>query len=374
MLTRGHIVVLGLSISSSWGNGHATTYRSLLGALARRGHDVLFLERDVPSHAAHRDLRDWDSVRVAFYVSIEDLGRQFRSAIHAADVVIVGSHVPEGSVVLDWVRRHATGVVMFYDIDTPVTLARLESGEPCEYVRRDQLSRLDAVLSFTAGPALDRLVSLGAPRARALCCSVDPGVHLPVTEPTRWDLGYLGTFAADRQPRLERLLLDVARTRPAGRFAVAGAMYPDTIAWPTNVDRVDHLPPPAHAAFYCGQRFTLNLTRADRRRLGHAPSVRLFEAAACGTAIITDEWEGLEDFFEPYVEILPAASAVDVEQYLVMSEAQRRTIGQRARDRVLSAHTSEHRAVELEAYIAEAMGMHDLARLRMAAPLEGRTP
>ena len=370
MLTHGHIVVIGLSISSSWGNGHATTYRSLLGALARRGHDVLFLERDVPWYAAHRDLRDWDSVRVAFYASLEDLGRQYRSAIHAADVVIVGSHVPEGSEVLDWVRSNTTGVLMFYDIDTPVTLARLESGEPCEYVRREQLGRLDTVLSFTAGPALDRLVSLGAPRARALCCSVDPGVHLPVTEPTRWDLGYLGTFAADRQPRLERLLLDVARHRPAGRFAVAGPMYPDTVSWPTNVDRVDHLSPPAHAAFYCAQRFTLNLTRADRRSLGHAPSVRLFEAAACGTAIITDEWEGLEDFFEPYVEILPAASALDVEQHLMMSEAQRRTIGQRARDRVLSAHTSEHRAVELEAYIAEAMGMHDLARLRMAAPLE----
>ncbi|AMY10549.1 hypothetical protein LuPra_03785 [Luteitalea pratensis] len=370
MLTHRHVVVIGLSISSSWGNGHATTYRSLLGALARRGHDVLFLERDVPWYAAHRDLRDWDSVRVAFYDSLDDLGRQYRSAIQAADVVIVGSFVPEGAAVLDWVRRNANGVLMFYDIDTPTTLSRLEADQSCEYVRRDQLGLVDTVLSFAAGTALDRLTSLGARRAHALCCSVDPCVHLPVNEPTRWDLGYLGTYAADRQAAVERLLLGVARQRVTGRFAVAGPMYPDTIDWPANVDRVDHLPPLAHAAFFCGQRFTLNLTRADMRRLGHSPSVRLFEAAACGAAIISDAWDGLEDFFEPYVEILPASSAADVLQYLDISDAERRTIGQRARDRVLSAHTSEHRAVELEAYVAEAMGLHDLARARMAASPE----
>ncbi len=169
MLTHRHVVVIGLSISSSWGNGHATTYRSLLGALARRGHDVLFLERDVPWYAAHRDLRDWDSVRVAFYDSLDDLGRQYRSAIQAADVVIVGSFVPEGAAVLDWVRRNANGVLMFYDIDTPTTLARLEADQSCEYVRRDQLGLVDTVLSFAAGTALDRLiVSRGTPRARAL--------------------------------------------------------------------------------------------------------------------------------------------------------------------------------------------------------------
>ncbi|BCS33659.1 glycosyl transferase [Luteitalea sp. TBR-22] len=366
MLNRCHVVVLGLSISSSWGNGHATTYRSLLGALARRGHDVLFLERDVPWYAAHRDLRDWDSVRVGFYTSLEDLACQYRSAVEAADVVIVGSCVPEGPEVLEWARRSTNGVLMFYDIDTPITLAALESGQPCEYLRPDQLRLVDSVLSFTAGHALDRLCALGAPRAHALCCSVDPTIHLPVVEETRWDIGYLGTYAPDRQPGLEALMLDVARTRPWGRYAVAGPMYPDTVAWPANVDRVDHLPPAAHAPFYCGQRFTLNLTRADMRRLGHSPSVRLFEAAACGAAIISDEWPGLEDFFEPYIEILPAATRADVEQYLDMPDAARRTLGLRARERVLAAHTAEHRAIEFEAYAAEAMGLHQLARSRVA--------
>jgi spore maturation protein CgeB len=256
---------------------------------------------------------------------------------------------------------------MFYDIDTPMTLARLEAGQTCEYVRRDQLGLVDTVLSFAGGTAIDRLVTLGARRAHALCCSVDSGVHLPVNEPTRWDVGYLGTYAADRQPVLDRLLLGVARQRPTRRFAVAGAMYPDDLDWPANVDRVEHLPPPAHATFFGGQRFTLNITRADKRRLGHSPSVRLFEAAACGAAIISDMWDGLEDFFEPYVEILPASTTAEILQYLDLSEPERRTIGQRARDRVLSAHTSEHRAVELEAYVAEAMGLHQLARARVAA-------
>jgi spore maturation protein CgeB len=366
MLTRCHVVVIGLSISSSWGNRHATTYRSLLGALARRGHDILFLERDVPWYAAHRDLREWDSMRVAFYDSLDDLERQYRCAIETADVVIVGSSVAEGAAILDWVRRHAAGVVMFYDIDTPATLARLEADQSCGYLRRDQLGLIDTVLSFAGGPALDRLHSLGARRAHALCASVDSCVHLPVTEPTCWDLGYLGTYAADRQPALERLMLGVARERPNARFAVAGAMYPAAIDWPANVDRVEHLPPAAHATFFSAQRFTLNLTRTDMRRLGHAPSVRLFEAAACGATIISDACTGLEDFFEPYVEILPASTTADILQYLDLPDAERRTIGQRARERVLSAHTSAHRAVELEAYVAEAMGLHELARARMA--------
>jgi spore maturation protein CgeB len=367
MLTHCHVVVIGLSISSSWGNGHATAYRGLLRAMARRGHDILFLERNAPWYAAHRDLRDWDSVRVAFYDSLDELARQYRSAVERADVVIVGSSVVEGTAVLDWVRRHATGVLMFYDFDTPVTLAQLEADQACGYIRRDQLGLVDTVLSFAGGAALDRLNSLGARRAHALCASVDSCVHLPVDEAMRWDLGYLGTYAPDRQSALERLLIGTARERPAGRFAVAGPMYPDGIDWPANVDRVAHLPTCAHAAFYCGQRFTLNLTRADMRHVGHSPNVRLLEAAACGAAIISDAWNGLEDFFEPYVEILPASTTADILQYLEMSDAERRTIGQRARDRVLAAHTSDHRAVELEAYVAEAMGMHELARTRKTA-------
>jgi spore maturation protein CgeB len=365
MLKPLRIVVIGLSISSSWGNGHATTFRGLLGGLARRGHDVLFLERDVPWYAAHRDLRDWTSVRVAFYASTDDLVRDHRDVLQTADVVIIGSYVPEGAEVVDLVRRSIGGVLMFYDIDTPITLARLEAGDDCEYLRRDQLREFDSVLSFAGGPILERLVDLGARRAHPLCCSVDPAVHQPVAAPVQWDLGYLGTYAADRQPPLDRLMLDVARRRTDLRFAVAGPMYPPELTWPDNVERIEHLPPAAHSGFYCAQRFTLNLTRTDMRRLGHSPSVRLFEAAACGAAIISDTWDGLEDIFEPYVEILPATTPAEVEQYLAIGEPERQAIGRRARERVLAAHSSDQRALELEAYVAEAMGLHALARARV---------
>jgi spore maturation protein CgeB len=311
-------IVLGLSITSSWGNGHATTYRSLLPALARRGHQVQFLERDKPWYASHRDLHSLPDVPIALYESIPDLLTRFGRDLRQADVVILGSYVPEAPEIGAWLTRHAQGVVAFYDIDTPITIAALEARRPCEYVSRALLRRYDLYLSFSGGSALRRLEALGARCARPLYCAVDPHHHRPVAQDLRWDLGYLGTYAEDRQPALQALMLDAA-DRSAGRrrFVVAGPLYPPSIAWPAAVDRIDHLPPAEHSAFYSAQRFTLNLTRADMRRLGYSPSVRLFEAAACGATIITDAWEGLSSFFEPFAEVLPASNMADLDWYMV---------------------------------------------------------
>jgi spore maturation protein CgeB len=354
------IVFLGLSITSSWGNGHATTYRSLLGALARRGHTVSFLERDRPWYAQHRDLRAMPGVHIALYDSVADLRDRFGAEIRQADVVVVGSYVPDALEIGAWITRHATGVVAFYDIDTPITLAKLDAGQECEYVSRALLERYHLYLSFTGGPALHRLEALGTPRARPLYCAVDPHSHHPVAhESPRWDLGYLGTYAQDRQPALGELMLDVARRLDdlGGRFVVAGAMYPPEIAWPANVERIDHLPPAEHSRFYSRQRFTLNLTRADMKRLGYSPSVRLFEAAACGSAIISDVWEGLSALFEPHHEVLPATSGREVEGYLRdLPELTRLDIAARARRRVLASHTADHRAIEFENYVDEVLG------------------
>jgi len=348
------VVTLGLSIGSSWGNGHATTYRSLLGALAARGASVLFLERDVPWYAAHRDYGGEPGVGVKFYSSLADLKRRFRSAIRSADVVLVGSYVPQGIEIGAWVQREAQGLVAFYDIDTPVTLAALEAGR-CEYISRRLLPGYGLYLSFTGGPALTRLRTLGARCVRPLYCAVDPELHRPVSCPLTWDVGYLGTYAADRQPQLDELLLDVARERPDSRFAVAGAQYPADLAWPGNVDHVEHVPPAHHSEFYLRQRFTLNITRAEMRRLGHSPSVRLFEAAACGAAIVSDAWPGLEEIFEPGCEVLIARSRKDVLSYLTWPDERRVSLGRRARARVLAAHTSVHRAIEFEDYVADAI-------------------
>jgi spore maturation protein CgeB len=346
------VVILGLSITSSWGNGHATTYRGLVRELCRRGHDVLFLERDVPWYAENRDLPDPPYGCTQLYQSRDDLETRFTDQVQEAELVIVGSYVPEGVDVGKWVTRTARGVTAFYDIDTPVTLARLARGD-CEYLSPELIPRYQLYLSFSGGPVLQELEQkYGSPRARPLYCSFDPELYGPEAAKPRWDLGYMGTYSDDRQPPLDRLLTEAARRWPEGRFVVAGPQYPETIQWPENVERIWHLPPTEHRSFYNSQRFTLNITRADMVRAGYSPSVRLFEAAACAVPIISDYWEGLETFFAFDTEILVARCAEDTLRYLrEIPEEQRRAIGERARKRVLGAHTAAHRAAELEQHV-----------------------
>jgi spore maturation protein CgeB len=355
------IVIFGLSITSAWGNGHATTYRALARALCERGHRVRFFERDQPWYAANRDLSDPPYAETHLYSSLEDLEAPFGGGIRA-DLVIIGSYVPEGVRLAEWALERAAGLTAFYDIDTPVTLASLERGA-CSYLTPDSIPRFDLYLSFAGGPALERLrVRYGARRVRPLYCSVDPHHYHPTGAAHRYDLGFVGTYSADRQPALEHLLVEPARRHPAGRFSVAGSQYPSALEWPANVERVEHLPPHAHRDFYNGQRFTLNVTRADMVANGYSPSVRLFEAAACGVPIITDEWPGLREFFAPGAEILVARSADDVLHYLRdIGEKQRRSIADQARERVLAAHTARHRAIELEQCV-RAAGAREEAR------------
>ena len=345
------IVILGLSITSSWGNGHATTYRGLVRELTARGHRVLFLERDAPWYADNRDLPRPPYGKTRLYGSLAELKDKHAARVRAADLVIVGSYVPEGVAVGDWVTRTARGATAFYDIDTPVTLAKLARGE-YEYLSPELIPRYDAYFSFTGGPTLKRLERrYGAAMARPLYCSFDPALYHPEEVAPRWDLGYMGTYSDDRQPVLERLLLEPARRWAEGRFAVAGPQYPEGLAWPENVHRITHLPPEEHKSFYNAQRFTLNVTRADMVAAGFSPSVRLFEAAACGTPIISDYWVGLETFFALGEEILTARSSTEALQYLrEVPEGERQALGARARQRVLAQHTAGHRAEELLGY------------------------
>ncbi|HEX8229885.1 MAG TPA: glycosyltransferase [Chloroflexia bacterium] len=372
------IVILGLSITSSWGNGHATTFRGLVRELTRRGHSVLFLERDKPWYASNRDMPDPPWGRTALYSSLDDLKVRFTEEVREADLVIVGSYVPDGVAVGEWVTQTARGGTAFYDIDTPVTLAKLERGDT-EYLAPHLIPRYGMYLSFTGGPTLDLIQrQYGSPMARALYCSVDPELYYPISElgirisdledtqtnpkseiriPKSHDLGYMGTYSDDRQPPLDLLMLEPARRWAEGKFIVAGPQYPEHIVWPPNVRRVEHLPPAEHREFYNAQRFTLNITRADMVKAGYSPSVRLFEAAACGVPIISDYWDGLDTVFEFGTEILVARSPEDTLSYLRdLSEEERQAIGERARQRVLQHHTSAHRAAELEGYALELLG------------------
>ena len=350
------LVFVGLSLSSSWGNGHATTYRALLQGLAARGHRIHFLEREAPWYRDNRDLPDPDFCALSIYDDVAEFKALFQKDVARADAVVVGSFVEDGANILDFVLANARGTKIFYDIDTPVTLAGLRRDD-LAFLKARQVPELDLYLSFSGGGVLDELTSgFGARKAAAFYCSVDQARYAPSNQQNVWDLGYLGTYSSDRQPMVDRLLIDVARRLPDRGFVVAGPQYPDSIEWPANVERVEHLAPDEHPAFYGRQRFTLNVTRADMVKAGWSPSVRLFEAAACGTPIISDRWQGLGDLLPENQAVLIADETQNVVDALTgLDEAVRVALAQNARSIVLGAHTGLARAAEFERLLSQAV-------------------
>ncbi|MGD9765049.1 MAG: glycosyltransferase [Candidatus Binatia bacterium] len=354
------IAIFGLTVSSSWGNGHATTWRGVLKALHRDGHQVTFFERDVPYYAAARDLRAPDFVELVLYEDWSAVAGAARRAVAEAEVAIATSYCPDGLSASRLMLDAGRGARVFYDIDTPVTLAALAQHgvavpNGARYLTADLIPEFDLYLSFTGGPVLDELrQTWKARRTAPLYCSVDPDSHQPAApaEQFRCALGYLGTYAVDRQTALEALLFRTAERFPDQRFAVAGSLYPAAIAWPRNVDRCEHLRPAEHASFYCANRLTLNLTRDAMKRIGYSPSVRLFEAAACGTPIITDRWPGIEAFLLPGEEILVVDDADGVAAALEYSDAELAAVAAAARAHTLAAHSGSARARELIAACA----------------------
>ncbi len=347
-----HFVIFGLTLSSSWGNGHATLWRGLLRALAERGHSAVFYERDVPYYAAARD--GWsapDGVRLRLYESFADIVGDASHELFAADVAMVTSFCPDGVAASRLALDSHAAIKVFYDLDTPVTLNVLEAGGSVNYLPANGLGDFDLVLSYTGGRALKELKTrLGARKAEALYGWVDPELHRPHPgcAEFRADLSYLGTYAADRQPALEELLVRPARHWTEGRFVIGGAQYPDDFPWAPNIRFARHLPPALHPAFFCSSRATLNVTRRAMAEYGYCPSGRLFEAAACGATILSDVWEGLNEFFRPGEEILLVGCADDVLNSLERSDGELQRIAQAARERVLEEHSAAARAVTLE--------------------------
>jgi spore maturation protein CgeB len=344
------LVVFGLSISSSWGNGHATLWRALCAALARRGHRTVFFERDVPYYAVHRDLLAMDGVELVLYDDWSHVRARAERELADADVGLVTSYCADAVAATELVAEHAATSV-FYDLDTPVTLDGLRRGAAVPYVGPRGLRDFDLVLSFTGGEALVGLRDTLAARCVApLYGSVDPAVHHPVEPVTRYGgaLSYLGTYAQDRQRMVERLLIEPARARPDRRFVIGGAAYPHDFPWTPNVFFVQHLPPAEHPAFFSSASLTLNVTRSAMARMGYCPSGRLFEAAACGAAIVSDVWEGLDRFFTPGEELLIAHDGNDVLAAIDRSPAELARIGRAARERALAEHSADRRAIDFE--------------------------
>jgi spore maturation protein CgeB len=343
------IVICGLSITSSWGNGHATTYRALSRALRARGHQIVFFERDVEWYGSNRDMQP-PFCRVHLYQQWHDVVNLLRRELADADVAMVGSFCPDGVNAIDTVLDSGAGVKAFYDIDTPITVSQLRLGD-AEYLRRKQVPGFDIYFSFTGGPMLDELQSrFGARRAVPLYCSFDPDRYGWREPDPRYqcDLSYMGTYAPDRQQKLEELFCKPAAAMPEKDFILAGPQYPAQIVWPENVRRIVHLEPEFHSYFYCSSLFTLNLTRDEMVKAGYSPSVRIFEAAGCGTAIISDAWPGLESFFKINEEILLASSSADVISFLKMDQHEATKIGRRAQERVLAEHSAARRALDFE--------------------------
>jgi len=345
------IVICGLSITSSWGNGHATTFRALARSLHARGHEIVFFERDLEWYASNRDMPEPPFCRVSFYDHWRDVLALLRRELASADVAMVGSFFPDGMAAIDEMLGSNAAVKAFYDIDTPITLSRLRTGD-AEYLRRDQIPGLDLYFSFTGGSAIDELESrFKAQRAVPLYCSFDPERYRALRPDPRYecDLSYMGTYAPDRQAKLEALFCETALALPHKQFVLAGPQYPSEFVWPKNVRRIIHLEPEFHPYFYSSSLFTLNLTRREMVAAGYSPSVRLFEAAGCGSAIISDVWPGIETFFEPNREILLAQSRDDVISLVTaLSPDEARAIGRRAQERVREEHSALQRAIQFE--------------------------
>lgn len=356
-------VIFGLTVSSSWGNGHATLWRALIHALDRAGHTVTFFERDVPYYAAHRDVTELPGGELVLYADWETALPRARQALAACDVAMVTSYCPDAQgasqMVRDAAARAGGPLATFYDLDTPVTFARLDRGEAVDYVPDGGFGDFDLVLSYTGGRALELLrTQLGARRVAPLYGSVDPAAHAPAAARADWacDLSYIGTYAADRQAALDALFLAPARRSadghaPARRFALAGSQYPADFPWSPNVWYLAHLPPADHPAFYASSRLTLNITRGAMAAMGWCPSGRLFEAAACGVPVLTDWWPGFDTFYAPGDEMLVARTTDEALAALALGDGELRALARRARERTLAEHTADRRAAELVAAV-----------------------
>jgi spore maturation protein CgeB len=325
--------------------------RRLAAALTGRGHRLLILERN-----GKRKHEPPLLAQTVFYDSVKDLKERFAPAIRSADFVMVSSNVPEGATIGDWLTQIAQGATAFYDLNTPLTLSKLERGES-ECISRSLIGRYQLYLSLTGGPLLELIQRYyGAPLVRPLYGSVDTSAFYPERAKAKWDLGYAGNFDEDRLPGIDELLLEPARHWTGGHFALAGHGFLKTSDWPGNAKRLGEIAAGKERAFYNAQRFTLNVTGADMIEAGFSPSLQIFEAAACGTPIISDYWEDLETFFAPDEEILFARSAEEVLDILRgIGEDERLRIGDNARHRILQEHSAEQRVLELEAHVSEAM-------------------
>ncbi|HKU62245.1 MAG TPA: glycosyltransferase [Gemmatimonadales bacterium] len=347
------IAFFGSSLVSAYWNGAATYYRGIIRALARRGHRITFYEPDAYGRQAHRDIPDPPWARVVIYDGEggDGVARVLEEA-RAADLLVKASGIGVFDpllerAVLDIRRSDAT--VVFWDVDAPATLDRLEQDQDDPF--RRLIPKYDLVFTYGGGePVIQAYRRLGARRCEPVYNALDPETHHPVPPDPRFraDLGFLGNRLPDREARVDRFFLESARLRPDRRFVLGGSGWGDK-ALPANVGYVGHVYTRDHNAFNCTPRAVLNVNRESMARYGFSPPTRVFEAAGAGGCLITDAWEGIELFLEPGREVLVAADGLQVAEHLDASgTGDGRAIGERARRRILAEHTYDHRAAQVE--------------------------
>lgn len=347
------IAFFGSSLVSAYWNGAATYYRGILRALHARGHRVTFYEPDAYDRQRHRDIPDPEWARVIVYSAAGTEGvRGALESARGADLVVKASGVGVFDELLEEAvlefRRCGTRV-LFWDVDAPATLERV-LGDPRDPFRA-LIPQYDLILTYGGGDRVIRAYeALGARRCVPIYNGFDPETHHPTTPDPRFegDLGFLGNRLPDREVRVEAFFFQAAAMRPERRFLLGGNGW-ETRPLPANVVRLGHVYTRDHNAFNVTPRAVLNIARESMARYGYSPATRVFEAAGAGACLISDAWEGIEQFFEPNAEILVARNGSDVAAWLdALSPERARKIGEAARRRALAEHTYARRVAQLE--------------------------
>jgi spore maturation protein CgeB len=355
------VVLFGSSLVSAYWNGAATYYRGMCKALHARGHEVVFVEPDLYERQQHRDLvEDPPYAEVRVCQGWDELAREIERA-RGADLVakcsgVGGWDMELAAAVLD-LQSDRTRVA-FWDVDAPQTLAAAFA-EPVEGSRtfRSLVPRYDLILLYGGGPPVEAAYAqLGARRTKLVYNAVDPDEYYPVpAESDRAsDLLFMGNRMPDREQRVRDLFFGAALLAPDQTFVLGGNGWGDA-SLPSNVRWIGHVPTGDHRGWNCSARLVLNVNRADMAATGYSPPTRVFEAAGCGSCVVTDAWQGIETFFAPESEILVASSAAELARYVRdVSPARAREIGAAARERVLRDHTYTRRAEDLDKALAPA--------------------
>src|SRR4051794_34499081 len=309
------IAFFGSSLVSAYWNGAATYYRGIIRNLAGRGHRITFYEPDAFERQQHRDIPDPDWAKVVVYPADQQGVERVLDDARGADVVVKASGVGIFDELLEQAvldLRRPDGLAIFWDVDAPATLDRMESDPRDRF--RPLVPRYDLVLPSGGGdPVVQAYRRFGARFCAPVYNALDPSTHHPASPDPRFagDLGFLGNRLPDREARVESFFLAPAENLPERRFLLGGAGW-ESKAMPGNVTALGHVYTHEHNAFNATLLAVLNIARDSMAATGYSPATRVFEAAGAGACIITDAWEGIGLFLEPETEILVARDGTDV--------------------------------------------------------------